>query len=70
MNELDPNLQFIFEKLTTNINFLDINLKKVNNNYILISTTNLQTTLVIFAIKCVTHCTRKTILHCQYPDAL
>ena len=31
MNELDPNLQFIFEELTKNINFLDINLKIINN---------------------------------------
>ena len=30
MNELDPDLQFIFEELTKNINFLDINLK-INN---------------------------------------
>ena len=27
MNELDPDLQFIFEELTTNINFLNINIK-------------------------------------------
>ena len=27
MNELDPDLQFIFEELPKNINFLDINLK-------------------------------------------
>ena len=26
INELDPDLKFIFEKLTTNINFLDINI--------------------------------------------
>ena len=31
MNELDPNLQFIFEELTKNINFIDINLKIINN---------------------------------------
>ena len=31
MNKLDPDLQFIFEKLTKNINFLDINLKIINN---------------------------------------
>ena len=31
MNELDPDLQFIFEELTKNINFLDINLKIINN---------------------------------------
>ena len=31
MNELDPDLQFIFQELTKNINFLDINLKKINN---------------------------------------
>ena len=30
MNELDPDLQFIFKELTKNINFLDINLK-INN---------------------------------------
>ena len=30
MNELDPDLQFIFEKLNKNINFLDINLKIIN----------------------------------------
>ena len=28
INELDPDLKFIFEKLTTDINFLDINIKK------------------------------------------
>ena len=31
MNELDPDLQFIFEELTKNINFLDINHKIINN---------------------------------------
>ena len=32
MNELDPDLiQFIFEELTKNINFLNINLKIINN---------------------------------------
>ena len=31
MNELDPDLQFIFKELTKNINFLDINLKIINN---------------------------------------
>ena len=31
MNELDPDLQFIFEEVTKNINFLDINLKIINN---------------------------------------
>ena len=31
MNELDPHLQFIFAELTKNINFLDINLKTINN---------------------------------------
>ena len=31
MNELDPDLQFIFEELTKNISFLDINLKTINN---------------------------------------
>ena len=31
MNELDPDLQFIFEKLTKKINFLDKNLKMINN---------------------------------------
>ena len=30
-NELDPDLKFIFEKLTTDINFLDINIKIVDN---------------------------------------
>ena len=30
INELDPDLQFIFEKLTKNINFLDMNLKTNN----------------------------------------
>ena len=30
MNELDPDLRFIFEKLNKNINFLDINLKIIN----------------------------------------
>ena len=31
MNEIDLDLQFIFEELTRNINFLDINLKIINN---------------------------------------
>ena len=31
INELDPDLKFIFEKLTTDINFLDINIKFVDN---------------------------------------
>ena len=31
MNELDPDLQFISAKLTKNIQFLDINLKIINN---------------------------------------
>ena len=31
INELDPDLKFIFEKLTTDINFLDINIKIVGN---------------------------------------
>ena len=31
INELDPDLKFIFENLTTDINFLDINIKIVNN---------------------------------------
>ena len=30
MNELNPDLQFIFEEFTTNINFLDINLKIID----------------------------------------
>ena len=31
INELDPDLKFIFEKATTDINFLDINIKIVDN---------------------------------------
>ena len=31
MNELDPDLKFIFKELTKNINFLGINLKIINN---------------------------------------
>ena len=31
INELDPDLKFIFEKLTTDINLLDINIKIVDN---------------------------------------
>ena len=31
MNELDSDLQFIFEECTTNTNFLDINLKIIYN---------------------------------------
>ena len=27
MNQLDPDLHFIFKEVTTNINFLNINLK-------------------------------------------
>ena len=32
MNELDPDLQVIFEELSKKINFLDINLKIINDN--------------------------------------
>ena len=31
INELDPDFKFIFEKVTTDINFLDINIKIVDN---------------------------------------
>ena len=31
INELDPDLKFTFEKLTNDINFLDINIKTVDN---------------------------------------
>ena len=31
INELDPHLKFIFEKNTTDLNFLDINIKIVDN---------------------------------------
>ena len=31
INELDPDLKFIFGKLTTDINFVDINIKIVDN---------------------------------------
>ena len=31
MKELDPDLRFIFEELTTNINFLNVNRKIINN---------------------------------------
>ena len=31
MNELDPDLQSIFEELTKKINFLEINLKIIDN---------------------------------------
>ena len=31
MHELDPDSQFIFEELTTNINAFDINLKIIND---------------------------------------
>ena len=31
INELDPDIKFIFEKLTTDINFLDINIKIVDD---------------------------------------
>ena len=33
INELDPDLKFIFETLTTDINFLDINIKIVDNQF-------------------------------------
>ena len=62
MNELDPDLQFIFKELTKNINFLDINLKIIVNCN-LMYTINLKILLVTFTIKVVTHHTRKTILH-------
>ena len=31
INELDPDLKFVFEKLITDINFLDLNMKIVDN---------------------------------------
>ena len=31
VNELDPDLQFIFEEINTNINFLERNLRIINN---------------------------------------
>ena len=31
INELDPDLKSIFKKLTTDVNFLDINIKIVHN---------------------------------------
>ena len=31
MNELDPDLRFIFQELTTNVYCLDINLETINN---------------------------------------
>ena len=31
VNELDPDLKFIFENFTTDINFLDINIRIVDN---------------------------------------
>ena len=46
-------IDFFIRKLTKNINFLDINLKIIN----------LQILLVTFTIKIATHRTRKTILH-------
>ena len=60
MNELDSDLQFIFEELTKNISFLDINLKIIN--CILMYAINLQILSVIFTIIVVTHRTQKTIL--------
>ena len=63
MNELDLDLQFIFEELTKNINFLDINLKIINNKLHFDAYHKLQILLVTFTIKVVTHRTRKTILH-------
>ena len=52
MNEVDRDSQFIFEEFTTNINFLDINLKAIKINSILMFTTNLQI-LLIFTIKAI-----------------
>ena len=63
MNELDPDLQFIFEEITKNINFLDINLKKINNKLhfdVYHKPTNSFSYLYL-----VTNRTRKTILHCH-----
>ena len=68
MNELDSDLQFIFEELTKNISFLDINLKIIN--CILMYAINLQILSVIFTIIVVTHRTQKTILQYDQPDAL
>ena len=51
MNKLDPDLQFIFEELTANINFLDINLKIINDKLHFDVYTNLQILLVTVTIK-------------------
>ena len=51
MNELDPDLQFIFEEPTANINFLDINLKIINDKLHFDVYTNLQILLVTVTIK-------------------
>ena len=66
MNELDPDLKFIFQELTTKINFLEINLKIVNNKlHFDVYHKSMQILLVTFTKKVVTHHTRKTILHCH-----
>ena len=46
INELDPDLKFIFEKLAININFLDINIKIVDNQLHLIFIINQKILLV------------------------
>ena len=63
MNELNPDLQFIFEELTKNINFLDINLKIINNKLHFDVYHKPTNSLVTFTIKVVTNHTLKTILY-------
>ena len=63
MNELDPDIQFIFKELTKNINFLDINLNIINNKLHFDVYHQPTTSFSYLHFKVVTRRTRKTILH-------
>ena len=63
MNELDPDLQFTFEELNKNINFLDMNLKIINNKLHFNVYHNSTNSFSYLPIKLATHRTRETILH-------
>ena len=69
INELDPDLKFIFEKLTTDINFLDINIKIVDNQLHFVvyhkPTNSFSYLKYITAI----HLTRRTIFCYLWQDA-
>ena len=68
VNELDPDLKLIFEELTQKINFLDINLKIINNT-LHFDVYHKSTNSLSYPHYKSCHRTPKTILHYHEPDA-